>query len=133
MRRDIRNPFLSCLSRERCRLRRGGRRWQFPGCRRGGAVLFLPRFEDLVAIHGNLGGCVDADPDGRARDLQQRDGDVVADLDTVAGLARDHQHVPSYLAWAATGTRGVVAWTSPSSTSPKRGSRTAYPCASLMI
>src|SRR5437660_1304328 len=63
----------------------------------GGPVLFLDGGPDLVSVHGDLGRRLDAEPDGRAGDLEDGDRDVVPEADALSRLARDDEHVWRFL------------------------------------
>src|SRR2546423_8044013 len=86
----------------------------------GGGVLFLDREPDLVPVHGHLAGRVDAEADARSRDLEHRDGDLVAEADALARPAGDDEH--AYTPVAATGAAGVAGRTSDRGTRANSGS-----------
>src|SRR6516164_4210634 len=71
--------------------RRGWRPGRSDEHRRGHR--FFPPLVDLLAVHGDVAGCLDADAGLIADDLGDRDADVVADHDAFADLAGEHEHV----------------------------------------
>jgi hypothetical protein len=61
----------------------------------GGLARFLAldALEDLLAMHGHIARCVDADADLVALHAQHGHGDVFADHHRLANSAREDQHV----------------------------------------
>src|SRR3972149_5532611 len=56
-------------------------------------MLALDRFVHFLAMHRNLGGSLDTQPNLVAANIHNRDHDVVADDDAFIALSREDQHI----------------------------------------